>query len=107
MDIGIPEQPGEPKRGRSQLETRGLHSEALQSPDGQLHIRLSGQRFPSLQLWDFGLMPKAGVSFAQIQALTEKINELCDGAYASFHSDREMDGWELYERDEWGLAKLE
>src|SRR5580698_9022125 len=100
MDIGIPEQPSEPRRGRSQLETRGLFSEALQSPGGELHIRLSGQRFPSLQLWDFGLMPKAGASLSEIQALADKINELCDGAYASFHSDRQMDGGELYKTDE-------
>jgi hypothetical protein len=106
MDMEIQDGGPDPKPSRRQFETRGMYCEALCGEDGSPYIRQSGQRFPSLQLWDFGLLPKDGVSMAEMEALAARINELCDGAYANFHSDRDMDGVELYETDEWGLAKL-
>jgi hypothetical protein len=109
---------GQPERpdpgGRTQLETRGIQCSDAKilrgRPDllgGELVIGLDGQRFPSLPLWDFGLIAKHGVSIEQMQELAAKINELCDGGYAYFDDRRDQFGLPSYETDKWGLAKLE
>ncbi len=107
MDMGIDAQPEEPAPRRTQVGTHGLHCSAHAGQDGEPVICMTGQSFPSLQLWDFGLLAKAGVSLEHMHALTAHINEICDGACAEFDDGRDMSGKELYETDEWGLAKLE
>jgi hypothetical protein len=107
MDVDFDARPDQPAPKRTQFETRGLFCSAHAATNGETAIALTGQYFPSLQLWDFGLMAKSGVSIAQMKELAEKINDICDGAYARFDEGRDMSGKEFYETDEHGLAKLE
>jgi addiction module HigA family antidote len=72
---------------------------------GRGKIFFTGERFPSLLHWTFGLIGREGVPARQLYALANQIQELCDSQVA--HFDYQPVDLPFYETDKWGLAILD